>query len=107
MAATCASSSPFSPRTSAGPPTLPDLAALAPRDVRAFLAERRAAGLDQRSLGRVLAGVRSFGRFLERNGLGKVGALQAVSTPKAKPRLPRPLRRLGRQGGGRRRHPRR
>jgi integrase/recombinase XerC len=73
------------------PPTLPDLAALAPRDVRAFLAERRAAGLDQRSLGRVLAGVRSFGRFLERNGLGKVGALQAVSTPKAKPRLPRPL----------------
>jgi integrase/recombinase XerC len=72
-------------------PTLSDLAALQPRDVRAFLAERRAAGLDQRSLGRVLAGVRSFGRFLERNGLGKVGALKAVSTPKAKPRLPRPL----------------
>jgi integrase/recombinase XerC len=73
------------------PPTLPDLAGLHPRDVRAFLAERRSAGLDQRSLGRVLAGVRSFGRFLERNGLGKVGALKAVSTPKAKPRLPRPL----------------
>ncbi|ALK08044.1 tyrosine recombinase XerC [Blastochloris viridis] len=73
------------------PPDLPDLAALEPRDVRAFLAERRSSGLDQRSLGRVLAGVRSFGRFLERNGQGKVGALKAVSTPKAKPRLPRPL----------------
>ena len=32
---------------------------------------------------RVLAGARSFARFLERNGKGKVGALSAVRAPKA------------------------
>ena len=56
-----------------GAPSLADLARLAPQDVRAFMAARRAAGVSGRSLMRVLAGVRSFARFLERNGKGKVG----------------------------------
>ena len=43
-------------------------------------AARRGAG--SRSLMRVLAGARSFARFLERNGKGKVGALAAVRAPK-------------------------
>ena len=47
-------------------------------DVRAFMAARRAAEISSRSLMRSLAGVRGFGRFLERNGKGKVGALTAV-----------------------------
>jgi integrase/recombinase XerC len=40
---------------------------------------------------RSLAGVRSFGRYLERNGKGKVGALTAVRTPKLPKSLPKPL----------------
>ena len=65
-----------------GAPTLADLARLAPQDVRAFMAARRAAGVSGRSLMRTLAGVRSFARFLERNGKGKVAALAAVRAPK-------------------------
>jgi integrase/recombinase XerC len=74
-----------------GTPTLQDLARLAPADVRAFMAARRAAGIGSRSLMRSLAGLRAFGRFLERNGKGKVGALAAVRAPKIAKTLPRPL----------------
>jgi integrase/recombinase XerC len=74
-----------------GAPSLKELAALAPADVRAFLAARRAQGIGSRSLMRTLAGVRSFARFLERSGKGKVGALAAVRAPKIGKTLPRPL----------------
>jgi integrase/recombinase XerC len=74
-----------------GTPSLADLAKLAPADVRAFMAARRAAGIGSRSLMRSLAGLRAFGRFLERNGKGKVGALAAVRAPKIAKTLPRPL----------------
>jgi integrase/recombinase XerC len=74
-----------------GPVSLAALAAIAPRDVRAFLARRRADGLDPRSVARALAAVRSFVRFLERSGEGKVAAFAAVRTPKVPHRLPRPL----------------
>src|SRR5262249_14871679 len=60
-------------------------------DVRAFMAARRAGGTSGRSLMRMLAGVRSFARFLERNGKGKVGALSAVRAPKLAKALPKPL----------------
>ncbi len=59
--------------------TLTSLAALEPRDVRAFMASRRSDGIGSRSLMRSLAGARSFARFLERNGKGKVGALSGRS----------------------------
>jgi integrase/recombinase XerC len=74
-----------------GPPSLKQLAKLTPADVRAFMAARRGAGLSSRSLMRVLAGARSFARFLERNGKGKVGALAAVRAPKVGKTLPKPL----------------
>jgi len=74
-----------------GPPSLKELAALMPADVRAFMAARRAEGIGSRSLMRSLAGVRGFARFLERNGKGKVGALAAVRAPKIGKTLPRPL----------------
>jgi integrase/recombinase XerC len=74
-----------------GAPTLAELAELAPQDVRAFMAARRMAGIGGRSLMRALAGVRSFARFLERNGKGKVGALAAVRAPKLPRTLPKPL----------------
>ncbi len=72
-------------------PTLKQLAKLTPADVRAFMAARRSEGLSSRSLMRVLAGARSFARFLERNGKGKVGALAAVRAPKVGKTLPKPL----------------
>src|SRR5262245_59361648 len=74
-----------------GPPTLAALAKLKPADVRAFMASRRADGVGGRSLMRSLAGMRSFARFLERNGKGKVGALAAVRAPKVPKTLPKPL----------------
>ena len=74
-----------------GAPTLKQLAKISPADVRAFMAARRAQGAGNRSLMRGLAGARSFARFLERNGKGKVGALSAVRTPKLPRTLPKPL----------------
>jgi integrase/recombinase XerC len=71
--------------------TLPMLARLEPQDVRAFMAARRAAGIGGRSLMRGLAGARSFLRFLERGGRGKVGALAAVRAPMVAKALPKPL----------------
>jgi len=74
-----------------GPPSLRQLAKLTPADVRAFMAARRGAGAGNRTLMRGLAGARSFARYLERNGKGKVGALSAVRTPKLPRSLPKPL----------------
>ena len=55
------------------------------------MAARRSEGAGNRSLMRALAGSRSFARFLERNGKGKVAALAAVRTPKLPRTLPKPL----------------
>jgi integrase/recombinase XerC len=73
------------------PPSLSSLGELAPQDVRAFMAQRRMGGAGARTLMRQLAGARSFARFLERNGKGKVGALNAVRAPKIAKTLPKPL----------------
>jgi integrase/recombinase XerC len=74
-----------------GAPSLKQLAKLTPADVRAFMAARRSDGAGNRTLMRGLAGARSFARFLERNGKGKVGALAAIRTPKLPRSLPKPL----------------
>jgi integrase/recombinase XerC len=71
--------------------TLSTLSRLEPLDVRAFMAARRTDGIGSRSLMRMLAGARSFARFLERNGNGRVGALAAVRAPKLAKTLPKPL----------------
>src|SRR5215468_2224497 len=71
--------------------TLKRFAALEASDVRAFMAMRRADDVAGRSLMRALAGLRSFGRFLEREGKGKVGALSAIRAPKVAKSLPKPL----------------
>ena len=71
--------------------TLKRFAALEARDVRAFMAARRADDIGGRSLMRALAGLRSFARFLEREGLGKAGALGAVRAPKVGKSLPKPI----------------
>src|SRR6201981_2509509 len=71
--------------------TLARFSRLEASDVRAFMAMRRADDIAGRSLMRALAGMRSFGRFLEREGQGKVGALSAIRAPKVAKTLPKPL----------------
>jgi integrase/recombinase XerC len=71
--------------------TLSRFAALEAIDVRAFMAMRRTKDIGGRSLMRALAGLRSFGRFLEREGKGKVGALSAIRAPKVGKSLPKPI----------------
>ena len=58
--------------------------------------ERTAAGADKdrpfgAKLMRALAGLRSFGRFLEQEGKGRVGALSAIRAPKVGKSLPKPV----------------
>jgi integrase/recombinase XerC len=74
-----------------GRPSLKNLTALMPADVRAFLAKRRADGIGSRSLMRTLAGLRGFARYLEHNHKGLFAALAAVRAPKIGKTLPRPL----------------
>jgi integrase/recombinase XerC len=71
--------------------TLSRFASLEAADIRAFMAMRRADEIGSRSLMRTLAGLRSFGRFLEREGKGKVGALAAIRAPKIGKSLPKPI----------------
>lgn len=71
--------------------TTEHLQGLSPADIRAFLAGRRAEGVANRSLLRGLAGVRSFVRFLEREGLAHISAFSAIRTPKTARRLPKAL----------------
>ena len=68
-----------------------EFSALAPADLRAFLAHRRAEGIDPRSLQRALSALRSLARQVVRDGGAPASALGAVRAPKAARRLPRPL----------------
>jgi integrase/recombinase XerC len=72
-------------------PDMQQLLALLPRDVRAFLAARRGAGVGSRSLARTLSALRMFYRFLERRGFGKNDAVRAVALPKLPHSVPKPL----------------
>ena len=60
-------------------------------DLRAFMAKRREGDIEPRSLARSLSAIRSFLRFLEREGIVSTEALNTVRTPKAKKSLPRAL----------------
>lgn len=73
------------------PPGVADLASLKAQDVRAFFARRRMGGASTRTLGRGLAGVRSFASYLEAKDLLDGTAFRLVSAPKAPKRLPRPV----------------
>src|ERR1700709_2906796 len=73
------------------PVSLKAFAALEASDVMSFMEMRRADDIGGRSLMRALAGLRSFGRFREREGKGKVGALSAIRAPKVGKSLPKPI----------------
>ncbi|KFC72180.1 Tyrosine recombinase XerC [Bosea sp. LC85] len=74
-----------------GKPTLADLAALKPLDLRAFLGQRRRDGVGNRTLMRQLASLRSFARFGERTGKLSASAFAATRGPRLGKSLPRPL----------------
>jgi integrase/recombinase XerC len=67
------------------------LARLRPADFRAFIAARRSEGLGAGGVQRALAAIRSFYKFLAREGVLENAAPRAVRTPRLKRGLPRPL----------------
>ena len=60
-------------------------------DFRSFMAKRRSAGIQSRSLARQMSAIRSFFRYVERNEIFKCSALAAVRAPKIAHSIPRPL----------------
>lgn len=74
-------------------PSGADIAALEPRDLRAYLAHRRQGddALSDRSISRALAAIRSFYRFLERRHGLTNARLSLVRGPRLKRGLPRPV----------------
>ncbi|GGE06345.1 tyrosine recombinase XerC [Aureimonas endophytica] len=73
------------------PAELGDLAELRSTDLRAFLAARRRDGVEAKTLGRSLSGIRSFVRHLERRDLASSAGARAMRAPKQPRSLPRPL----------------
>jgi integrase/recombinase XerC len=72
-------------------PTTADFADVTPADLRAFLARRRAEGIQSRSLMRALAALRSFARHLERAGHTRASAFFALRAPRIARSLPKPI----------------
>lgn len=60
-----------------------------PIDVRGFIAEQISSGLSKTSAGRRLASVRSFFKFLHREGYIKSNPARVISTPKKPKMLPK------------------
>jgi len=75
----------------AGEPELSDLAKLSPADFRSFMARRSGEGLGRTSMARTMSSLRSFFRYLDRNGLVHNAALGAVRSPRPPRSIPKPL----------------
>lgn len=67
------------------------LRALRPADFRAFLAARKKKGASSRTIARMLSSIRSLFGYLEKAGLAKCAALNAIRTPKLPHGIPKPL----------------
>src|SRR6218665_32717 len=74
-----------------GTVTLATLKELRGADIRAFMAQRRGESLGSRSLARMLSALKSFFRFLEREGVLATEALNTIRTPKLPRSLPKAL----------------
>ncbi len=73
------------------PPSLADLDRIDAKTVRGFLAERRKSGAISRSLARSLSALRTFFRWMEREGVLSNRALRQTSSPKIPHSVPKPL----------------
>jgi len=67
------------------------LAKLTPADIRAFISSRRSEGLGAGGVQRALAAVRSFYKFLAKEGVLENAAPRAIRSPRVRRPLPRPL----------------
>ncbi len=74
-----------------GAVSIKTLAALRGADIRAFMAVRRSESLGSRSLARVLSALKSFFKYLEREGVLVTEALNVIRTPKIPKSLPKAL----------------
>ena len=74
-----------------GAVTVKRLEKLTPADIRAFISSRRSEGLGAGGVQRALAAVRSFYKFLAREGILENAAPKAIRTPRVRRSLPRPL----------------
>ena len=74
-----------------GAVTAKALAKLKPADIRAFVSSRRSEGLGAGGVQRALAAVRSFYKFLAREGILENAAARSIRTPRVRRPLPRPL----------------
>ena len=74
-----------------GAVTAKRLEKLTPADIRAFISSRRSEGLGAGGVQRALAAVRSFYKFLAREGILENAAPKAIRTPRVRRSLPRPL----------------
>ena len=74
-----------------GPVSLSMLGEMRAADLRAFMARRREDGVEARSLARGLSALKSFFRFLEREGVLSSEALNIIRAPRARKSLPKAL----------------
>jgi integrase/recombinase XerC len=74
-----------------GAMTQKSLAKLTPADIRAFITSRRSEGLGPGGVQRALAAVRSFYKFLAKEGVLENAAARSIRTPRVRRGLPRPL----------------
>ncbi|WP_156798547.1 tyrosine recombinase XerC [Ahrensia sp. R2A130] len=74
------------------PAKVKDFADLRPISLRAYLAQRRNTGAGPRTLARGLAGIGSFIRHLERQGLASSAGITAMRAPRQPRTLPKPVR---------------
>ena len=81
----------FLARHTGGAVSVTTLRELRAADLRAFMAERRSDGIESRSLARALSAIKSFFRYLEREGVLSTEALNTIRTPKTKKSLPKAL----------------
>jgi integrase/recombinase XerC len=72
-------------------PCLGDLAHIEAKAFRAFMAARRRAGLESRSLARTMSSLRQFFRWLEAEGMVKNRAVLTLALPKVPHGIPKPL----------------
>ncbi len=71
--------------------TLRDLETLKPMDFRSFMAARRAAGIESRSLARQLSAIRTLYRWLDLNNVLRNPAVATLRSPKLPHAIPKPL----------------
>ena len=72
-------------------PSLSDFNALAPADLRSFLAFRRKSGVESRSLARQLSALRMLFRWMAKEGVAENAVITSIRSPKLPHSIPKPV----------------